>query len=184
MESNNMKDNIVLHGLSFRPYLPEGQIAERVTELGQHISRDYQGKSPLFLAVLNGAFMFAADLIRACEIDCSIAFIRLASYDGLNSSGRVKTVIGLQEDIKGRDVIIIEDIVDTGQTMSHFIPQLEEMWPASVAIASLLVKTEALECDVDIRYTGFEIPTKFVIGYGLDYDGLGRNFPEIYQLAD
>ncbi|MCB0592805.1 MAG: hypoxanthine phosphoribosyltransferase [Lewinellaceae bacterium] len=180
-----MKDNIKVHGLSFRPYLSRGRIAERITELGQHISQDYQGKSPIFLAVLNGAFMFAADLIRACEIDCSITFIRLSSYDGLGSSGQVKTVIGLQEDVvKGKDVIIIEDIVDTGQTMAHFLPQLEKMGPASVAIASLLVKTEALECDVDIHYTGFEIPTKFVIGYGLDYDGLGRNIPDIYQLDD
>ncbi|MCB0557680.1 MAG: hypoxanthine phosphoribosyltransferase [Lewinellaceae bacterium] len=179
-----MKDNIVIHGLTFRPFLSRQQIAERANQLGQRISRDYQGKRPLFLAVLNGAFIFAADLMRACEIDCAITFIRLASYEGLASSGQVKTVIGLQEDIKGRDVIIVEDIVDTGQTMSQFMPQLEQMEPASVALASLLVKTEALECEVDIKYTGFEIPNKFVIGYGLDYDGLGRNIPEIYQLAD
>ncbi|MCB0585555.1 MAG: hypoxanthine phosphoribosyltransferase [Phaeodactylibacter sp.] len=180
-----MKDNIEIHGLSFRPYISQAQIAEKIAEIGQQVSRDYKGKSPLFLAVLNGAFMFAADLIRACEIDCAISFIRLASYDGLNSSGEVKTVIGLQdEDVKGKDVVIIEDIVDTGQTMAHFVPQLEEMGPASVAIASFLVKREALESDVDIKYVGFEIPNRFVIGYGLDYDGLGRNIPDIYQLAD
>lgn len=180
-----MKDHIKVHGLAFRPYLSQEQIARRVGEIGQQISRDYEGKSPLFLAVLNGAFMFAADLIRACAIDCSITFIRLSSYEGLNSSGKLKTVIGLQkEDVKGQDVIIIEDIVDTGHTMSEFLPQLAEMEPASVAIASLLVKTEALECDIDIQYTGFEIPMKFVIGYGLDYDGRGRNIPDIYQLAD
>ncbi|MCB0580647.1 MAG: hypoxanthine phosphoribosyltransferase [Phaeodactylibacter sp.] len=179
-----MKENITIHGLSFRPYLSREQIAVKVAEMGRLISRDYQGKRPLFLAVLNGAFVFAADLIRACDVDCAITFIRLASYEGLNSSGTVKTVIGLQDDLQGRDVIIIEDIVDTGHTMSQFIPQLEQLGPASIAVASLLVKTEALECEVDIRYVGFEIPTKFVIGYGLDYDGLGRNIPDIYQLAD
>lgn len=179
-----MKDNITIHGLSFRPYISREQITARIAELGQEISRDYHGKRPLFLAVLNGAFMFAADLIRACDIDCAISFIRLSSYQGLSSSGKVKTVIGLQDELKGRHVIIIEDIVDTGQTMSQFIPQLQQMGPASVTIASLLLKTEALEFDIKVRYTGFEIPTKFVIGYGLDYDGLGRNIPDIYQLVD
>jgi len=180
----NMEDNIKIHGLSFRPYISREQIRARIAELGQDISRDYHGKSPLFLAVLNGAFMFAADLIRACDIDCAISFIRLSSYQGLSSSGKVKTVIGLQEELKGRHVIIIEDIVDTGQTMSQFIPQLQQMGPESVAITSLLLKTEALEFDIKVQYTGFEIPTKFVIGYGLDYDGLGRNIPDIYQLVD
>ncbi len=179
-----MKDNITIHGLSFRPYISREQIANRIAELGRQISRDYHGRRPLFLAVLNGAFMFAADLIRACEIDCAISFIRLSSYQGLNTSGKIKTVIGLQEDLEGRHLVIIEDIVDTGHTMSHFLPQLQQMKPASVAIASLLVKKEALRSDIDIRYTGFEIPTKFVIGYGLDYDGLGRNIPDIYQLVD
>lgn len=180
-----MKDNIEVHGLTFRLYISREQIAGKIAEMGRQVSRDYKGKSPIFLAVLNGAFMFAADLIRACEIDCAITFIRLSSYEGLNSSGQLKTVIGLrEEDVRGRDVIIIEDIVDTGHTMFNFLPQLEALGPASVAVASLLVKTEALECDIDIRYTGFEIPTKFVIGYGLDYDGLGRNIPDIYQLAD
>ncbi|MCO6477555.1 MAG: hypoxanthine phosphoribosyltransferase [Phaeodactylibacter sp.] len=180
-----MKDHIKIHGLSFRPYISREQIADKVAEMGRQISRDYAGRSPLFLAVLNGAFMFAADLIRACEIDCAITFIRLSSYEGLSSSGKLKTVIGLQEeDVKGRDIVIVEDIIDTGHTMSEFLPQLATMGPASVSIAAFLVKTEALECDVDIHYTGFEIPTKFVIGYGLDYDGLGRNIPDIYQLAD
>ena len=179
-----MSTSIIVNGLSFRPYIGAGEIQARIQTMGRQISLDYEGKRPLFLAVLNGAFMFTADLMRACTIDCEIAFIRLASYDGLSSSGQVKTVIGLEENLKGRHVIIIEDIVDSGKTLSAFLPQLREKEPASVAVAALLVKPEALEYEVPIHYKGFEIPSEFVIGYGLDYDGLGRQLPEIYQLDE
>lgn len=179
-----MSTTITVNGLAFRPYISAADIQACVEKMGLRISRDYEGKRPLFLAVLNGAFIFAADLIRACTIDCEIAFIRLASYDGLSSSGRVKTVIGLQEKLEGRHVIIIEDIVDSGKTLAEFLPQLQEKGPASVAVAALLLKPEALEFEVPVHYKGFEIPSSFVIGYGLDYGGLGRQLPDIYQLDE
>ncbi|MCB0570571.1 MAG: hypoxanthine phosphoribosyltransferase [Phaeodactylibacter sp.] len=177
-----MSTTITVHGLSFSPFLGAQDIQARILAMGAQISSDYEGKRPLFLAVLNGAFMFAADLLRACTVDCEIAFIRLASYDGLSSSGKVKTVIGLQEHLEGRHVIVVEDIVDSGKTLSEFLPQLREKGPASVSVAALLVKPEALEFEVPIHYKGFDIPSSFVVGYGLDYDGLGRNLPELYQL--
>jgi hypoxanthine phosphoribosyltransferase len=176
-----MEHTISMHGLSFEPYLSEAAIRLRIAELGKQISTDYLEQPPLFIAVLNGAFIFAADLLRACPIDCEITFIRLSSYEGTRSSGQVKSIVGLKEEIKGRDVIIVEDIVDTGKTMTELLAQLEEKQPASIKIATLLDKKEARTHEVDIHYTGFEIPNKFVVGYGLDYDGLGRNLPEIYK---
>lgn len=175
-------ERITLKELAFSQYISRAEIQARVTALGQQISQDYAGKRPLFLAVLNGAFIFAADLVRACPIECEINFIRLASYDGLASTGQVKTIIGLPEGLAGRHIIIVEDIVDSGKTLAGFIPQLEQHHPASVAVAALLVKPEALEHHIPVHYKGFDIPTKFVVGYGLDYDGLGRQLPDIYQL--
>ncbi len=179
-----MSHTITVNGLTFRPFLSQEAIEERIEEMGHQISQDYKGKRVLFLAVLNGAFIFAADLVRACSGEFEISFIRLASYDGLASSGKARTVIGLQESLKGRHVVVLEDIVDTGNTLSGFLPQLEAKGPASVKVAALLVKPEALEHEVKVDYIGFKIPNRFVLGYGLDFDGLGRNLSGLYQLEE
>lgn len=174
--------SIRVHDKNFVPYLSAAVIGDRVRELAMVISRDYADKKPLFLAVLNGSFLFAADLFRNLEIEAEISFIKLASYKGTTSSGNVITAIGLEESLHGRHVILLEDIIDTGKTLYSFMPQLEHQGPASIKIAALLTKPEALQFPVKADYLGFSIPDKFVVGYGLDYDGLGRNIPEIYQL--
>ncbi len=183
MKQPTMDDLVKAHDLPFELFISEAQIEKRVRELGKAIEADYKGKKPLLLGVLNGAFVFAADLIRASEIDCEISFIKLSSYRGLQSSGEVETLIGLDIDVNGRDIIIVEDILDSGKTLHYFLPELIKLQPASVALAIFLVKPEALEYPIHIDYQGFEIPNKFVIGYGLDYDGLGRNLRGIYQLV-
>ncbi len=173
---------ISVHDKQFIPYLDKTDIEEKLIELAAKIDSDYAGKTPLFIAVLNGAFMFASDLFKHLTIDAEICFIKLASYKGTKSTGQVITAIGLDEDIKGRDVIILEDIIDTGKTMSHFMPQIINQQPASLKLAALLYKPEANVHDIKVDYNCFSIPNKFVVGYGLDYDGLGRNLAEIYQL--
>jgi len=177
-----MSKTIKLHDLIFKPFISEKEIEKRILEIGAEITRKFKEKKPLFIAILNGAFVFAADLVRACDIDSEIVFIRLMSYHGLESTGTVKTVIGLDQDLEGRDLIIVEDIVDSGQTMHNFLQDLKERNPSSITIATLLLKPGALQFPVEPDYIGFEIPTKFVVGYGLDYDGLGRNYRAIYQL--
>ena len=167
---------------TFEPYLKEAAIQEKITELAGQLNQEYAGKRPLFLSVLNGAFLFTADLFKQISIEAEVSFIKLASYKGTSSTGNVITAIGLDINVKDRDIIILEDIIDTGKTLHHYLPQLESMQPASVKIAVLLNKKEALIYPVQIDYACFEIPTKFVVGYGLDYDGLGRNSKDIYQL--
>lgn len=169
---------------SFVPFLTAVMIAEKVKNIAQQINQDYRDKNPLFLAILNGSFIFAADLFKNIEIDAEISFIKLASYKGTTSSGNVITAIGLEESLYNRHIIILEDIIDTGKTLSSFLPQLQNQQPKSIKITSLLVKPEALKFPVHADYFGFEIPNKFVVGYGLDYDGVGRNIPEIYQLKE
>ncbi|MET0465893.1 MAG: hypoxanthine phosphoribosyltransferase [Chitinophagaceae bacterium] len=169
---------------SFEPYLPEEMIQQRVKELAAKINEDYAGKRPYFVAILNGSFMFASDLFKHLTVDADICFIKLASYKGMQSSGKVLTTIGLDEDLFGKDVIIVEDIVDTGKTLHHFLPRLEHQQPRSLRIATLLHKPDATEFPLSLAYVGFEIPNKFVVGYGLDYDGLGRNLKEIYQVRE
>ncbi len=173
---------IQVHDKQFAIFLTAEQIREQVEQIATAINRDYAGKQPLCIAILNGSFMFAADLFRYLVIDAEICFIKLASYKGTSSGGQVITAIGLDVDIIGRDIIIIEDIIDTGQTLHEFLPKLRHHQPASLKIAALLHKPEATLYPVNIDYQGFKIPNKFVIGYGLDYDGLGRNLKEIYQL--
>ena len=146
------------------------------------MDKDYAGKKPLFIAVLNGSFIFASDLFKALTIEAEICFIKLASYKGTRSTGHVITSIGLDADITGRHVVILEDIIDTGKTMHTFLPQIYNQQPASLKVAVLLHKPDATEYEVTIDYCCFSIPNKFVVGYGLDYDGFGRNIPEIYQL--
>ena len=167
---------------TFEPYLKEAAIQEKITELAGQLNQEYAGKRPLFLSVLNGAFLFTADLFKQISIEAEVSFIKLASYKGTSSTGNVITAIGLDINVKDRDIIILEDIIDTGKTLHHYLPQLESMQPASVKIAVLLNKKEALIYPVQIDYACFEIPNKFVVGYGLDYDGLGRNSRDIYQL--
>jgi hypoxanthine phosphoribosyltransferase len=162
--------------------MEEEEIIRRVNQLAEKINLDYKDKRPLFIAILNGSFMFASDLFKALHIDAEICFIKLASYKGTKSTGQVITAIGLDTDIVDRHVIIVEDIIDTGKTMNEFLPQLKHQQPASLSIATLLHKPEATVYPIKIDYLGFEVPNKFLLGYGLDYDGLGRNLRDIYQL--
>ena len=166
----------------FEPYLSEAVILEKVKGLAAQLNKDYEGKRPLLIAILNGSFIFAADLFKHISIEAEISFIKLASYKGTRSSGHVITAIGLDTDVTNRHVIVIEDIIDTGKTLTAFLPQLYNQQPASLKIAVLLHKPEATVYPINIDYCCFTIPNKFVVGYGLDYDGLGRNLPEIYQL--
>jgi hypoxanthine phosphoribosyltransferase len=173
---------IKVHEKSFETYLSDATIQQRVSEIAAAINTDYAGKKPLFICILNGSFMFAADLFKQLTIESELCFIKLASYKGMKSSGKVITSIGLEEDLFGKDVIIVEDIVDTGKTLHRFLPKLVHQQPKSLKIATLLHKSEATEYPLVLDYVGFVIPNKFVVGYGLDYDGLGRNLREIYQL--
>lgn len=175
---------IKIHDKVFVPFISKEKIAERIADMAAKINADYAGKNPLVIGILNGSFIFAADLFRALTIDAEISFIKLASYKGTSSTGNVVTAIGMEESLNNRHVIIVEDIVDTGKTLSSFLPEIHMRQPASVKIAAFLTKPEALKHDVTTSYTAFEIQNQFVVGYGLDYDGLGRNLPELYILKD
>ncbi len=174
---------IKVHDKTFETYLSEDTIQKRVQELAAAINTDFSGKRPMFIAILNGSFMFASDLFKHLTIEAELCFIKLASYKGLKSSGNVVTSIGLEDDIFNKEIVIVEDIVDTGKTLHNFLPKLEHQQPKSLRIATLLHKSEATEFPLKLDYIGFDIPNKFVVGYGLDYDGLGRNLKEIYQLV-
>lgn len=173
---------ITIKDKKFVPYLSKKQIGDRIKELGKTISQDYESKRPLLISVLNGSFVFSADLLRSLSIDAEITFIRVSSYAELQSTGNVKELLGLKENIFGRSVLIIEDIVDTGETLSYLQEVFEDLGPKSIKVVSLLHKPEAQKKANVPDYVGFEIPPKFVVGYGLDYDGLGRGLDEIYQL--
>lgn len=174
---------IKVHDKTFDIYISSDTIQQRVKELADQINSDYAGKRPLFIAILNGSFMFAADLFKNLTIEAEICFIKLASYKGMKSSGNVVTSIGLEDDLFGKEVIIVEDIVDTGKTLHNFLPKLSHQQPKSLRIATLLHKSSATVFPLHPDYVGFVIPDKFVVGYGLDYDGLGRSLKEIYQLV-
>ena len=174
---------ITVKDLRFNISIPAEDIKRRIAELAAQISSDLEGRNPLFLAVLNGSFMFAADLMRGITTPCEISFVRLSSYTGTESTGTVHELIGLNEDLTGRTVVIIEDIVDSGLTMRELLSMLKTKKPADVRIASLLVKPRNLKVDLDIPYCCFQIPNDFIVGYGLDYDGYGRNLPDIYTLV-
>ena len=177
-------NTIRVHDKIFQPYISAEQIAEEVKKMGAALTRDYAQKNPVFIAILNGSFMFAADLFRQLSIPAEICFIRLASYKGTKSTGHVITSIGLDIDVFERHVVIVEDIIDTGRTLTQFLPQLQHQQPASLKIAALLHKPQATIYPLDINYLGFTVPDKFVVGYGLDYDGHGRNIPAIFQLVE
>lgn len=175
---------VTYNGLTFEPYITRERIQARIEELAREITAEFAGKKPLFLCVLNGAAPFASELFLNVETDAEITFIRLKSYEGTSSTGTVKEVMGLTEDIAGRPVIVVEDIVDTGNTIRRLVDDLEAKNPAQVKIATLLFKPESLRCDVTPDYVGFAIPPKFIIGYGLDLDGLARNLKDIYVLKE
>ena len=168
----------------FKPYIDRSSIDSVVKRLAAQMNKDLAGKRPLFLCVLNGAFMFAADLFREINVDAEITFIRMKSYEGTQSTGIIKQIYGLQEDIKDRTVVIVEDIVDTGFTMQNLKKQLEEKNPKEIKVATLLFKPDSLQCDVKLDYVAFEIPKAFIVGYGLDYDELGRNLKDIYVVTE
>ena len=167
----------------FETFISENEISERVQAVARQISRDFKGKKPLLIAVLSGSFIFAADLIRNIDIPCEISFIRVSSYSGTSSTGNIKEVIGLKEDIENRPVIIVEDIIDSGLTMKELLSSLGAKHPSEIRIATLLVKPGNLKADFHIDYSCFEIPNDFIVGYGLDYDGEGRNLRDIYTIV-
>lgn len=169
---------------SFVPFLEQPVLEARIAELARQIDADYADRQPLLVAVLTGAFLFAAELMKRLTVPCEITFIRLSSYEGTQTTGHVREVLGLQEELRNRDVVLVEDIVDTGHTMAQLLGQITERNPASVEIATLLHKPDATRIPLQLKYVGFAIEDRFVVGYGLDYDGLGRNLPAIYQLSE
>ena len=168
---------------TFETYLTEGQIKQRIEELGVQIGADFVGKELVILGVLNGSFVFMADLVRTIPLPLSCEFIKISSYSGMESTGKVMEVLGIPASIEGKNVLVVEDIVDTGNSMAYLKRQLESLHPKRIAIATLLFKKEAFLFNYPLHYVGFEIPNKFVVGFGLDYDGEGRNYPDIYQLS-
>jgi hypoxanthine phosphoribosyltransferase len=174
---------VKLHDKSFEIYLSEERLKHRIIELAQQINKDYKGKTPVVLSILNGSFIFTADLVRYFNFPLNIEFIRYSSYHGTTSAGTVTKLFGMKSDIKDKDIIIIEDIIDTGLTLSEAIKDLQTQSPKSIKVVSLLVKPDALKYEVQKDYIGFNIPNDFVVGYGLDYDELGRDLPAIYKLA-
>lgn len=172
------------NGLTFEPFIEREKIQARILELAREITEQYRGRRPLLVCVLNGAFPFAAELFLNIDTDAEISFIRLKSYEGTSSTGTVKEIMGLHDDIEGRPVILVEDIVDTGQTIKRLVDTVSAKNPAEVKIATLLFKPESLQCDVKPDYVGFAIPPKFIIGFGLDLDGLARNLQDIYVLKE
>lgn len=175
---------VTYNGLNFVPYINRDQIATRIKELAAKITTDCCDKNPLFICILNGAFAFASDLFRAIEMDAEITFVKLKSYEGTQSSGSIKQIHGLTVDIKDRTIIVVEDIIDTGCTMKYLIEDLKEKQPSEVKIASLLLKPDSLQYKLNVDYIGFNIPNKYIIGYGLDIDEQARNLPDIYVLKE
>ena len=169
---------------SFRISIPEAEIKARVKALAQQISKDLEGKTPLLLGVLNGSFIFAADLMREMTIPCEISFVKLASYQGTTSTGKIKEVLGINENLSGRTVVIVEDIVESGQTMKQMVESLGTRNPASVHICTLFFKPDKLREELTLDYVAFRIPDDFIVGYGLDYDGLGRELKDIYTIVE
>jgi len=173
---------ITIKDKTFVPFLEPAELEKRIIELARSLDADYEGKNPLFIVVLKGAFLFAAELFKHLGSACEVTFVRLSSYQSLESSGKVKQIIGLEESVQGRHVVIVEDIVDTGLTMAQLTAQLSQKGAASVEIATLLHKPDALRENVSIRYLGFTIENRFVVGFGLDYEEQGRNLPGVYVL--
>lgn len=172
---------ISAHGKEFETFLTHETIQNRISDVCKILSEKYAGKVPVFLGIMNGAFMFAAEVMKQMSIECEISFVKLKSYVGDQSSGEVTQMLGIDCNLEGRHIIILEDIVDSGRTLFHFFPELQKQNPASVSLFSLLVKPDAMQFKVPIDYAGFAVPNHFLIGFGLDYDGLGRNLSDIYR---
>ncbi len=179
-----MNKPIQIHDKSFELFISQEEIQAKVQELGTEIAQEYKGKNPIFVGILNGAFIFTGDLVRACLIQSEVTFLKVQSYDGLQSTGKVTTILDFQQDIKDRHIILVEDIIDTGTTFFHLLPTIQARHPASIAIATLLRKPAAIKHPIKVDFVGFDIPNKFVIGYGLDYNEQARNLPAIYKLVD
>ena len=178
METIRIKDK------QFKTFITEEQILKEVARVGEEINRDLADANPLFVSVLNGSFMFTADLMKHVSVPCEISFVKLASYAGTSSTGKVKELVGLNDDITGRTIVIVEDIIDTGLTMERLIETLKARNPKEIRIATLLVKPDKLKVDLDIKYIAMSIPNDFIVGYGLDYDGFGRNYRDIYTVIE
>ena len=177
-------DTIQIKDKRFRTFITENEILKQVARVADEINRDLADENPLFVSVLNGSFMFTSDLMKHLNMPCELSFVKLASYEGTSSTGKVKELVGLNNDITGRTVVIVEDIVDTGFTMERLIETLRQRNPKDIRIATLLVKPDKLQVKLDIHYVTMNIPNDFIVGYGLDYDGLGRNYRDIYTVVE
>lgn len=173
-------DTVKIHDKQFKLSIPNSDIMTVIDRVAKEITADMQGTQPLFICILNGSFIFAADLLKEIKLPCEVSFVKMASYEGTETSGDIKELIGFGEDIKGRDIIIVEDIVDSGNTMEKVVQRLREYEVKSMKIATLFYKPAAYKKDIPLSYVGLEIPNDFIVGYGLDYDGLGRNLKDIY----
>jgi hypoxanthine phosphoribosyltransferase len=177
---------VQVHDKQFEVFLKNEVILHRIEDLCMELNAEFAEaeQPPVFLAILNGSFIFASEVIQRIKFDCEISFVKLRSYVGDQSSGTVTDVIGLEIDLEGRDVILLEDIVDTGKTLHHFLPQLKKFNTKSETILTLLIKPDAVQYDLPIKHAGFAVPNHFLIGFGLDYDGLGRNYKDIYKVVE
>ena len=169
---------------SFEVSIPNEEIQQKVKTLAEKMNKDYAGKNPVFVCILNGAFVFMADLVRYLDFQPDVVFAKYSSYEGMDTTGKVKEVLGVSVDLEGKDVVLVEDIIDTGITMSHVLPIFQAKGVASVKIATMLMKPEKLKCNIKVDYCAMEIPNDFIVGYGLDYDGLGRNYKDIYTVVE
>jgi len=183
LTAKNIMKEVQVLDKKFKVSIPEEKIQQRIKEIAQQMNKDMTQKDVIFLGILNGCFMFAGDMFKHIELPCQITFLKLASYQGTVSSGNVKRLIGINENIEGKTVVILEDIIDTGNTLESIIKQLKGYEPAEIKVATLLYKPDAYKKDLPIDYVGFEIPNEFIIGYGLDYDGFGRNLSDIYTIV-
>ncbi len=175
---------IQVHDKKFRPFIPFEKIEKETKRIAREINKDLKGQTPLFLSILNGSFMFAADLLKHITLDCEISFVKLASYSGTESTQNVRQLIGFDEDIYGRTVVVVEDIIDSGLTMERVLEQLKDMGAHEVYVATLMFKPNAFKRDYEVHYKGFDIGNEFIIGYGLDYNRQGRNLKDIYIIEE
>lgn len=178
------EQQVEVHDKRFKLFITRDEIRARVREMAWEITKKYKDVNPVFVPILNGSFIFAADLLRACQFDAELAFVKIKSYQGMESTGRLDMQLDVDIPLRGRPVIIIEDIVDSGNTLRHFLQDIQRREPSFVAIATFLLKPDAIKYDLPLDYVGYRIPNAFVVGYGLDYDGLGRTLPGIYQLDE
>ena len=176
--------NIIVHNKKFEVFIHSKAIEAEVNRISVEMNRDLHEKLPIFLSLLNGSFMFTADLVKRFESNCQVSFVKMSSYEGKESTGNVQQLIGLNEDIRNRVIVVVEDIIDSGTTLFHFLKEIEKLQPSELKVASMFFKPSACKHDIKIDYLGMEIPNDFVIGYGLDYNGLGRNFQDLYKISE